>query len=217
MTLRQELHFTWVTTISHTCLFNVYIIAPEVTRGSSYSQQCDIWSLGIIAYIGLVGATKRVEQMLTQMKEEGRITFPSTLWDQVSPIALDATQRMLQWDPAERITAKELFEHPWIQVDNRNLAISTDLQRTPSNLNPTLPSPTGTAHRTVLRMMRAYNAERRFRRVILAVYSAVTWLSIYRQNGSSSSNHSGETPAQLSSRSTSNRSSDKSLSRNQRQ
>jgi serine/threonine protein kinase len=40
--------------------------------------------------------------------------FPSPYWDKVSEAAKDLIRKILVQDPSKRLTAEEMFEHPWI-------------------------------------------------------------------------------------------------------
>jgi len=48
------------------------------------------------------------------MIKQGNFRFDSPYWDAVSPNAKDLVSRMLQVDPARRVTADEVLDHPWI-------------------------------------------------------------------------------------------------------
>ncbi|KAG5462894.1 MAG: kinase-like domain-containing protein, partial [Olpidium bornovanus] len=80
-------------------------------------------------------------------------------------MAKDLLQRMLQFDPAERITAREALQHPW----------TNGKEDAPISLGQT----------TVLQMMKSYNAERRFRAWgIVAIHVRLPfsfWLGVHAQ------------------------------------
>ena len=45
---------------------------------------------------------------------EGRYELDSK-WDSISPDAKDLVQKLLQVDPTQRLSAREVLEHPWLQ------------------------------------------------------------------------------------------------------
>jgi calcium-dependent protein kinase len=95
----------------------VYYMAPEVIK-KKYNQKCDIWSLGVILYIMLTGRPPFVAPSDAEIYElilKGEVPFPEEKWTKISPPAKDLVQKMLAYDPAARITAKDALSHPWIR------------------------------------------------------------------------------------------------------
>ncbi|TPX34324.1 hypothetical protein SmJEL517_g02984 [Synchytrium microbalum] len=131
-----------------------FYMAPEIVQNLGYTAQCDIWSIGVMTYLLLLGYTPEAEMMLHDMIANGKIEYPARLWKGVSPGARNLCECMLKFDPASRITAREVLIHPWIA----------------STLDMTSDSPFST---TVLDLMRSFNAHTRLQRVLLIVRAAV--------------------------------------------
>ncbi|XP_071791570.1 serine/threonine-protein kinase 33-like [Asterias amurensis] len=92
-------------------------MAPEVIDNQGYSQQCDVWSIGVIAYMLLCGYPPfngRDEDSLYEAIRKGDLDFTGAVWKKVSDEAKNAIQGLLTVDPAHRLTASELLHHPWI-------------------------------------------------------------------------------------------------------
>jgi len=108
--------------------------APEVLdppyEGAVYTAACDLWSLGILAYVTLSGKAPfwgSPVQMLRKMREE---TYPlrGPVWDNISDHAKDFVTHLLKANPEERLPCSELMKHPWVnqkfvEVSPRTLAI----------------------------------------------------------------------------------------------
>ncbi len=90
-------------------------MAPEV-QTANYDEKCDIWSCGVTLYVMLsgdqpfAGATK---EDLMQAVRNGKFAFDSPKWRYISEDAKDLVRRMVNAAPAERITAREAYAHPW--------------------------------------------------------------------------------------------------------
>jgi len=93
-----------------------YYIAPEVL-GRCYGRSCDIWSVGVIAYILLCGYPPFYgddnEEIFERVKR-GVFDFPRREWDSVSGEAKDFICCLLQLDPAKRPSAEEALRHKWL-------------------------------------------------------------------------------------------------------
>jgi len=113
-----------------------------------YNKKCDLWSLGVIAYILLCGyapfqadcgsncgwergetCTKCQELLFSNIKQ-CRLVFPEHHWAGISSQAKDLIMRLLVKDSAARLTAEEVLSHPWIVNQG-----STVVLHTPSMLN----------------------------------------------------------------------------------
>lgn len=93
-----------------------YYMAPEVLR-RKYDKSCDVWSVGVIAYMLLCGyppfngATD--EEVLDSIRR-GRCHLSSRDWSGVSREGRDFIRRLLHKDPRKRMTAKQALNHPWM-------------------------------------------------------------------------------------------------------
>ncbi|XP_055057779.2 serine/threonine-protein kinase 33 isoform X2 [Misgurnus anguillicaudatus] len=95
-------------------------MAPEVINAQQYSQQCDVWSIGVIMYMLLCGEPPFIassEEKLSEMIVKGELTFSNPVWGTISDAAKTVLRCLLKVDPAHRITARELLDNPWISGD----------------------------------------------------------------------------------------------------
>jgi len=99
-------------------------MAPELTR-AGYDSKIDIWALGIVMYVMLVGEHPfgAEDPGMTDRVRQGDFKFPNDetnidpeelMW---GPSLIDCCTQMLTVDPAQRISASALLQHPWICSD----------------------------------------------------------------------------------------------------
>eukprot|EP00959_Pyramimonas_sp_CCMP1952_P063918 1335580-Pyramimonas_sp.AAC.1 len=103
---------------------SAYYVAPEVLR-RSYGPSADIWSVGVILYILLCGVPPfwaETEQGIFRAVLQGTYDMRSDPWGRISDGAKDCVRRLLKQDPAERMTALDALNHPWV----REGGIATD-------------------------------------------------------------------------------------------
>lgn len=100
-------------------------LAPEVLKANMYSDakgyglEVDIWACGVIMYTLLVGCPPfwhRKQIVMLRNIMEGKYSFASPEWADVSVEAKDLISKLLVVDPAERITVKEALNHPFFNV-----------------------------------------------------------------------------------------------------
>ncbi|XP_051048608.1 serine/threonine-protein kinase 33 [Phodopus roborovskii] len=99
-----------------TCGTPIYM-APEVINAHEYSQQCDIWSIGVIMYLLLCGEPPFLansEEKLFELIRKGELEFEDPVWESVSDSAKNVLKQLMKVDPAHRITAKELLDNQWL-------------------------------------------------------------------------------------------------------
>ncbi|XP_075830938.1 serine/threonine-protein kinase 33 [Microtus pennsylvanicus] len=99
-----------------TCGTPIYM-APEVINAHEYSQQCDIWSIGVIMYLLLCGEPPFLansEEKLFELIRKGELQFEDPVWDSVSDSGKNVLKQLMKVDPAHRITAKELLDNQWL-------------------------------------------------------------------------------------------------------
>mmetsp|Transcript_24109 Transcript_24109/g.41198 ORF Transcript_24109/g.41198 Transcript_24109/m.41198 type:complete len:289 (-) Transcript_24109:145-1011(-) len=95
-------------------------VAPEVLSGEAYEKEVDMWSIGVITYILLCGFPpffddgSNMGELFEQIMA-GEYDYPEEYWDEVSDEAKDFIDNLLLVDPAERFTASQALEHPWLQ------------------------------------------------------------------------------------------------------
>ncbi|XP_031243664.1 serine/threonine-protein kinase 33 isoform X1 [Mastomys coucha] len=112
-----------------TCGTPIYM-APEVINAHDYSQQCDIWSIGVIMYILLCGEPPFMansEEKLYELIKKGELRFEDPIWDSISDSAKNALKQLMKVDPAHRITAKELLDNQWLTGNTLSSARPTNV------------------------------------------------------------------------------------------
>jgi len=95
-----------------------YYIAPEVLK-KSYTEACDLWSLGVIVYMLLSGAPPffgSSEELIKESILNGEYSFPQELFRDVSKDAMAFVSCLLSYDEEERYTAHQALNHPWLEA-----------------------------------------------------------------------------------------------------
>lgn len=95
--------------------------SPErFSRGAMPDKASDLWSVGVILFIMLCGVhpfdltgTSTDEEIEERIKRDPTPPM-GKLTDHLSPSAIDLIEKLMAVDPQERISAYEMFRHPWI-------------------------------------------------------------------------------------------------------
>jgi len=101
----------------------------------TYDKRCDLWSLGIIAYVLLCGhlpfrascgrdcgwedrgeECAECQHQLFSAIKSGDLEFPEETWSEVSMEAKDLIRQLLIRDASQRIKASAVLDHPWIKA-----------------------------------------------------------------------------------------------------
>lgn len=118
------------------CLGSAGFIAPEVIKGRQHTTAMDIYGLGALLFIMLVGRKPYDLQQCEKLKYheipiEDAPGLQDPRWKRLSPEAKDLLIGMLSSDPGIRLTAKEILQHEWIVTEGgrtiRHLGKSTAL------------------------------------------------------------------------------------------
>lgn len=100
-----------------------YYVAPEVLK-NQYNEKCDVWSLGVILYLLLCGYPPfngGNDKQILESVVAGQFDMDDEAWMAVSDDAKDLVTKLLTYDPAKRISAKEALSHPWIQTSHHKV------------------------------------------------------------------------------------------------
>jgi len=117
----------------HTMCGTPGYVAPEILLGKAgYTSACDIWSIGVVAYILLCGFPPFYDEStpaLVQQITSGRYEFPSPWWDTVSQNAKSFISFLLNTDPATRPSAEQALGHPWMISEASSAALSGTISK----------------------------------------------------------------------------------------
>jgi len=96
-----------------------YYVAPEVLK-KSYTEACDLWSLGVIVYMLLSGAPPfygKNDEAIKASIVNGEYTFPHELFRDVSDEAMAFVSTLLSYNTEYRYTADQALTHPWLSAN----------------------------------------------------------------------------------------------------
>ncbi|KAG7456780.1 hypothetical protein MATL_G00239490 [Megalops atlanticus] len=97
-------------------------VAPEIVNYEPLGLEADMWSIGVITYILLSGASpflgESKQETLTNISAVN-YDFDEDYFSNTSELAKDFIRRLLVKDPKKRMTIQDSLEHPWIKVIKR--------------------------------------------------------------------------------------------------
>ena len=98
----------------------VSYVAPEVLSGKKYDKSVDIWSLGILSYLLLVGRlpfndSNDDENEIARQTINEPPLFIEKKWTIISNEAKDFVIKCLEKDPKNRININEILNHKWLK------------------------------------------------------------------------------------------------------
>ncbi|KAG9396143.1 Protein kinase domain [Carpediemonas membranifera] len=135
-----------------TCAGTPGYVAPEVLAHHGYGKEVDIWALGVILYILLVGFPPFYDQDMSALFKKimrGDYSMPSPHWDCISDDAKDLIKKILVVNPKDRLDIAGIMNHPWLSEELPSLHLESTLSE-----------------------LKKYNARRKFRAGVMAVMAA---------------------------------------------
>uniref|UniRef100_A0A8C4XIQ3 Death associated protein kinase 3 n=1 Tax=Erpetoichthys calabaricus TaxID=27687 RepID=A0A8C4XIQ3_ERPCA len=97
-------------------------VAPEIVNYEPLGLEADMWSIGVITYILLSGASpflgETKQETLTNISAVN-YDFDEEYFSNTSELAKDFIRRLLVKDPKKRMTIEGSLQHPWIKVIKR--------------------------------------------------------------------------------------------------
>lgn len=103
-----------------------YYIAPEVLS-HEYNEKCDMWSAGVILYMlvtGLAPFNGPDDAEILEKIKEGVFDKSNERYQNASPEVKDLIDRLLEFNPNQRLSALEALHHDWFSVKDSYLLFS---------------------------------------------------------------------------------------------
>jgi calcium-dependent protein kinase len=102
---------------------SIHYVAPEVLA-KSYTEQADMWSMGVISHMLLTGTSVfkgGTNTEIFQSIRAGRIVY-SSKFHRLSSLAQDFVKSLLVIDPAKRLTAQGAMQHAFVAKRHKSEA-----------------------------------------------------------------------------------------------
>lgn len=107
--------------LMHACCGSLGYVSPEILARNGYTNKCDMWSLGVIGFMLLVGRPPFAGKTHKELRHNVRtcdvdwdFTSRGTSKNSISEEARHFLQRLLTREPDERLSAREASFHPWL-------------------------------------------------------------------------------------------------------
>ncbi|KAL7557128.1 hypothetical protein ACA910_002413 [Epithemia clementina (nom. ined.)] len=111
-------------------------VAPEILKNIPHDQRVDLWSVGVVIFVLLVGYPPFLEDdqaLLFDKIRMGDWTFEEEDWKHISNDAKDLIRGLLVVDPKERMTSDDALRCRWINQDGFSLS-STSLNESMTSI-----------------------------------------------------------------------------------
>ena len=99
-------------------------VAPEILKNIPYDQSADMWSVGVILYVLLVGYppfASENQNVLFQKIRTADFSFRESDWSGISEDAKELIKNLLVVDPLQRWTAKRSLQCKWFAADTKSM------------------------------------------------------------------------------------------------
>jgi len=96
---------------------SIAYVSPDVLSGAGYGSKCDLWSLGVIVFMLLLGYPPfhGSEKDMKAKILAGNVDWShSNRWKGVSDDAVHFLRSLLVRDPADRLDARQALNHRWL-------------------------------------------------------------------------------------------------------
>lgn len=93
-------------------------VAPEVVLRQPYGPEADIWSLGVIVYVMLVGYPPFDDLDIVELVKKIKfqpVKFDGEGWELISEEGKHFVAHLLDKDASNRMTAQQAMEHDWLR------------------------------------------------------------------------------------------------------
>ena len=93
-------------------------VAPEILKNIPHDQSADLWSVGVIIYLLLVGYPPFMKETQAELFQQIRTCdwkFYQEDWENISPDSRELIENLLVVDPEQRWTASKALECSWLQ------------------------------------------------------------------------------------------------------
>jgi len=95
-----------------------FYVSPDVLRQQPYDKSVDFWSFGILLFRMLYGRTpfngRNMKEVFDAILQQN-VRFPTSYIVENDGLARDLITRLLERDPARRLRAEEIEQHPYWQ------------------------------------------------------------------------------------------------------
>jgi serine/threonine-protein kinase ULK3 len=120
-------------------------LAPEICYGTSraYTAKSDLWSVGLIFYEMLSGPLHEKRPEFQTIAYQKVVPIAAELRVLYSPSCLSLLERLVKKEPYERISWKEFFAHPWLDIKSNphHCLLTTPVAPTTPIAHPKSPIP----------------------------------------------------------------------------
>lgn len=100
-------------------------VAPEILKNLPHDHRVDLWSVGVVIFVLLVGYPPFMDENQTALFQKirnGECNFMESDWKHISPEARSLVEHLLIVDPNDRWTIDECLQSPWIRQDPAQLS-----------------------------------------------------------------------------------------------
>lgn len=106
---------------------SIAYVSPDVLAGTGYTSKCDLWSLGVIVFMLLVGYPPfhgSEKEMRTNILAANVDWSHKSRWRKVSQDAIDFVKCLLVKDPNLRYDASQALSHRWLESRTSNQTVA---------------------------------------------------------------------------------------------
>ncbi|VDO28639.1 unnamed protein product [Onchocerca flexuosa] len=96
--------------------FRRSIVAPEVLCNKGFNRSLDMWSVGVIVYVSLSGTFPfNEDEDINDQIQNADFMYPSNPWCEITTVAIDFINNLLQVKMSKRLTVLKALSHNWLQ------------------------------------------------------------------------------------------------------